>query len=85
MPANAEEILEQHFLEMRAKLIDLAATFDRIDRGEDAVSVSKDDRLVRLHQAAAILNESEPDRAARIQMLFSDAYDPDWERPAAGS
>ena len=85
MPGTAELTLESCFLDMRAKLIDLAATFDRIDRGEDAVKVSKDDRLVLLRQAAAILNECEPDRAARIQMLFSDPYDPDWQRPGRRS
>lgn len=85
MPATSEAILEQHFLDMRAKLIDLAATFDRIDRGQKPDGVAKDDRLKLLHRAAAILNEPGPDRAAKIQMLFSDPYDPGWERPGADS
>ena len=85
MSATAEVILERHFLEMRAKLIDLAATFDRMDRGEDSAKVTKDDRLARLHQAAAIMNDDKPDRAARIQMMFSDPYNADWERPKPGS
>jgi len=81
MSATAEALLERHFLEIRAKLIELAATLDRIDRGEGSAKVTKDDRLVRLHHAAAIMNDDKPDRAARIQMLFSDSYDPDWQRP----
>jgi hypothetical protein len=85
MSANAEAILERHFLDMRAKLIDLAATFDRIERSEDTMDIASDDRMTKLHQAAAILNDGQAERAARIQMLFSDPYDPDWKRPVAGS
>jgi hypothetical protein len=85
MSATAEVILERHFLEMRAKLIELAATLDRIDRGEDSAKISKDSRLILFRQATAILNDGRPDRAARIQMMFSDPYNTDWERPEAGS
>ena len=85
MSATAEVILERHFLEMRAKLIELAATLDRIDRGEDSAKISKDSRLILFRQATAILNDGRPDRAARIQMMFSDPYNTDWERLEAGS
>lgn len=85
MPTTAEVILERHFLEMRAKLIELAATLDRIDRGEDSAKISKDSRLILFRQATAILNDGRPDRAARIQTMFSDPYSADWERPEAGS
>ncbi len=78
---NAKAILDRQFLEMRCKLIDLAAAFDRLDRAPDGGAIAGDDRIARLRRGLAMLTDGEGDRAARIQMLFSDTYDPDWARP----
>ena len=80
MPPTTPTILDEQFLTMRAKLIELAATFDRIDREEDAVTTPKDERYAKLREAISILGDIKPDRVERIQMLFSDPYDPNWPR-----
>lgn len=60
-----------YFLEHRAKLLDVAAFLDRVERaeipGQDA-----DFRVVALRQAVQILTDGCPQRAKRILELLSD-------------
>jgi hypothetical protein len=77
-PLPAAQALDAYFLEARARLLDLAAMFDRIDRGGGV----NDPRLARIRQAVGTLVEAGPDRAARVQELFSLPYDAHWKRPA---
>ncbi len=79
-PLSSRVALDAFFLEARCKLLDLAALLDRIDRGGSA-EVRNDPRLGRIRQALELLHEDSPDRAERIQRLFSLEYDPHWERP----
>lgn len=81
IPLTAGEVLNREFLEMRAKMLELAASFDRLDRA--AGCVDDDARLQKLRQALAILNQTEPGRAADLQQLFSLPYDPDWRQSFA--
>jgi hypothetical protein len=81
---TAEEILHRDFLDMRARILDLATAIDRIDR---AASDSKDPgltegriRLEQIHAALATLREDRPGRAERVQMIFSLPYDENWRR-----
>lgn len=76
-PLPAAQALDAYFLEARAKLLDVAAILDRIDRGGGV----SDPRLERIRRAIQTLAESGPDRAAHLQELFSLSYDPDWKRP----
>ncbi len=63
------EVVDAYFLEHRAKVLDLAAFFDRLDRtGGD-----EDFRVEYLQRAVALLIDGEGDRAKRIQMLLSDS------------
>lgn len=78
-PLPAPRVLDMFFLEARSKLLDLAATLDRLDRGEGAAAA--DPRVERIRQALLTLLETEPGRAERVQQIFSLAYDPDWPRP----
>ncbi len=75
---TANEMLDREFLEIRLRLLDIAAAFDRIERSADASKVASDPRLVRLHQAVGVLTDRGGDRARRVQMVFSDPYDADW-------
>jgi hypothetical protein len=77
-PMPAGRVLDMFFLEARSKLLDLAATLDRLDRGDGAAA---DPRLERIRQALLTLLQQEPGRAERVQQIFSLAYDPDWPRP----
>ena len=70
--ATANEILDQQFLEMRWRVLSLAADLDRIQRAAKEGSLPEDARLEKLHEAIAILSSEEIDRAERVQMLFSD-------------
>jgi len=70
--ATANEILDQQFLEMRWRVLSLAADLDRIQRASSDGSLTTDSRFEKLQDAIGILNSEEVDRAERVQMLFSD-------------
>ncbi len=74
---NSKEILDREFLEMRARILDLAASLDRIDRAEGDVSDALN--LIKLRDGIEILMDSEPERAGRVQMLFSRGYEENWQ------
>jgi len=73
---SAEAILNREFLELRAKVLELAASLDRLHRAEGAVD--DDPRLAKLRRGLEILLSPEADRAERVQLLFSRAYNEDW-------
>lgn len=77
IPLAAPEILNREFLEIRARILQVAAALDRLGRG--AGSVADDPRLEKIRQALAILQADKPGRAEQIQLLFSRAYDDDWQ------
>ena len=65
---NRKQLLDLYYLEARAKLIDLAAFLDRLDRAEGEL----DFRFAAFHQALAELGKSAPPRAERVLMALSD-------------
>jgi len=70
-PQNREEVINTYFMEHRAKLIDVAAYLDRLDRARPAGDEA-DFRDVAFRNAIAILTDGESQRARRILELFSD-------------
>ncbi len=78
IPMAATEVLDREFLDMRKRLIDLAATLDRIDRAEG--SVADDPRLEDIRQSLKILAGDTPDRAEQVQSLFSLPYREGWRK-----
>ena len=68
MPTR-KELLDLQFIEMRHRLIDLAAFLDRIDRHEGADDFRND----ALRKALPILLEDRPDRAKAILEALSDS------------
>ena len=76
--ATAAETLEREFLEIRARILELAARFDRLERSEG--SVAGDPRLSQIQQGLAELSSPGADRAERVQLVFSRTYDADWKR-----
>jgi len=80
MPATrtAIEMLDRNFLEIRHRLLDIAAGLDRIDRADDAAKTRSDPRYLQLAEAVRLLTDGKPDRAERIQMVFSLPYDEKW-------
>src|SRR5260221_13128396 len=77
----APAVLERVYLEIRCKLLDVAASLDRVARAEGGGRVQADPRLAQIRQGIEILASAGTDRAERIQMLFSDPYTPNWNHP----
>lgn len=78
-PLSANETLDREFLIVRAKLLEIAATFDRLERGDG--SVGGDPRLQQVSDALAVLSKpiaNAADRAEAIQMIFSLPYKDAW-------
>jgi hypothetical protein len=75
---DAKHTLDQQFLEMRWRCLSLAADLDRIHRAENGPDLLRNDaRLQTLRRAINVLTEdASPDRAARVQMIFSDMSPP---------
>ncbi|MFO0180864.1 MAG: hypothetical protein ACK517_03670 [bacterium] len=78
MKRPVSEVLDQEFLIARAKILELAAILDRLDRAEG--SVTSNSKYELLKKGIAILAESEEGRAERLQLLFSRPYEPAWRQ-----
>ena len=76
----APAVLDREFLEIRAKILELGASFDRLGRGEGAGDVDNDPRMKLIRQALSLLQEKSSDRAEQIQLIFSRPYDDDWRK-----
>jgi hypothetical protein len=75
--ADAKDLLDQQFLEMRWRTLSLAADFDRIGRGARGAEILKNDpRVVKLRKAFELLISDAGDRAEKLQMIFSDTTPP---------
>lgn len=81
-PQTREQVINTYFLEHRAKLLDLAAFLDRIDRSRPS-SPEQDFRDAALRAAIGILIDGQPQRARRILELLSD-HTPDLPQSAQG-
>lgn len=71
------DILNRDFLETRAKILELAAALDRLDR---APGDAPDPRRAKLQEGIDALLSTEPGRAEVVQRIFSLEYDPEWQR-----
>ena len=78
IPLDAPEVLNREFLEVRAKILEIAAALDRLDRA--AGTVEGDARLERIRQGLAMLATRRADRAEQVQLIFSLAYDEGWRK-----
>jgi hypothetical protein len=75
---DAQQTLEQYFLEMRWRCLSLAADLDRIERSPGGPGVlDADPRLGKLREAIGVLlSGSGANRAERVQNIFSDKTAP---------
>ena len=85
-PLPSGKVIESYFLEHRAKLIDIAAFLDRVERAADAPnSGDRDDfRIVAFRKAVAVLLDGDGERARRVLDTFSD-HTQELPQDAAGS
>jgi len=65
---NRRQLLDLYYLEARAKLIDLAAFLDRLDRAEG----EPDFRLAAFKQASGELQRDDVSRVERVLASLSD-------------
>ncbi|MCH1522719.1 MAG: hypothetical protein L7T80_07815 [Arenicellales bacterium] len=75
---DAQDILTREQFKIRAKLIEIAAILDRIDRAVG--DVDHDRRMLEIHKSLEVLSVSGSDRAARIQMIYSREFDSQWKK-----
>ncbi len=78
IPMTASQVLDREFLEIRAKILQIAASLDRLERADG--DVSADARLARIRLATEVLLEAGCDHTREIQQLFSLEYDADWRK-----
>ena len=74
---TAAEVLEREFLNIRAKILEVGALLDRLDRAEGELA---DPRRERIDRAIAVLQQSESTRAEQIQLIFSLPFADDWQQ-----
>lgn len=70
------DVLNREFLEVRAKILELAAALDRLDRA--AGDLGDDPRTATIARGLAALDVNTAGRAATVQAIFSLPYDPQW-------
>ncbi|MFY9255946.1 MAG: hypothetical protein WAO83_21000 [Fuerstiella sp.] len=69
-PQTRQQVVDTYFMEHRAKLVDIAAYLDRIDRGQG--DLPADIRDIAFRKAINVLTDGGTFRARRILELFSD-------------
>jgi hypothetical protein len=76
MPRAASQVLDEEYLQIRAKILEIAAFFDRLAEA-DASDVDQS-KLELLQGGCRLLDDGELDKTARVQLLFSRDYDSQW-------
>jgi len=71
-PQTREQVINMYFLKHRAKLLDVAAFLDRLDRAAPT-SEQMDFREAAIRNAIRILVDGQPHRAKRVLELLSDS------------
>ena len=66
-----QQILDLYFMDARAKVIDLAAFMDRVERADG----DEDFRMKALREALKELENGNADRAKRVLLSLSDPTD----------
>ena len=71
-PMSASSVLDKDFLENRARLLDIAAFLDRVDRAGDPEGGKRDFRYRAFQRALGLLLEAQGNRAEALQVSLSD-------------
>lgn len=76
---SSEQVVEQEYLQMRAKILEIAAFLDRVDPSAE-ISATTESKLEMLRLGCELLLDVEGEKAARVQLLFSRPYDAQWRQ-----
>lgn len=96
MPLTRQQVVDGYFMEHRARVLDIAAFLDRVERATPAAqgalatptapAAPDDFRMAAFRSALAILSDGKPERARRVLELFSDpSTDPIAKAPMKGA
>jgi len=80
MTLNARQMFEREFLEIRCRILDIAAALDRVDSANGGGGAQVDPRSKAVQDAILLLVDGQADRSRRVQMVFSDGYEADWRK-----
>lgn len=72
------EVWNEEFLPMRAKLLEVAAALDRLDRA--AGDIDENPRHAQIQAAIQVLLLPETNRAEQLQLIFSRKYEEHWRQ-----
>jgi hypothetical protein len=75
---SATAVFDQEFLPIRAKILEVGASLDRLDRAAGAAN--NDPRWHAIQAAISTLQLPIDDRAEQIQLIFSRPYEDGWRR-----
>ena len=75
---TASDILNREYLEIRCKILELAAAMDRLERAPG--SVADDARMTKIREALGVVADERGDRAEQVQLIFSRPYHEGWQR-----
>lgn len=75
---SALEVLDREFLEIRGKILELAAALDRLDNHPE--SLGDDQRLAKIREALGVVGDLRGDRAEQVQLIFSRPYHENWRK-----
>jgi hypothetical protein len=76
-PKTANQILADEFLIARAKILELAAFLDRVERASGDATEMRSMQLIA--KGLDILTDGENEKAKRVQLLMSRQYESDWK------
>ncbi len=76
-PLPADELAAREWPPLRAKLVDIAAGLDRLDRAGEAGAAA---RAEAEQMIQTLLEPGSADRAERVLKLLSLEYDPAWQQ-----
>lgn len=74
-------VIDQEFLPLRAKILEIAAALDRLDRTRSDSEMET--RRAKVRSALEALLNSRDDRAEQVQLIFSRPYAENWQEAFA--
>lgn len=73
-PLTRAQVVDAYFMEHRARVLDVAAFLDRLDRAQPGAGepLGDDFRVAAFRRAVALLGDGKPERTRRVLELLSD-------------
>ena len=81
LPLTKQQVLNRYFIEHRAKLLDVAAFLDRLDRAQG----DEDHRAEAIRKVLPLLQNAEPHRTQSILDALSDPTEQPLEAAPTGA